>query len=68
MKLYQTVEYLPQIDEWDDYLVNCELGIESALSDKMSLTVTLLDNYVSQPAPDRQSNDIKLVTAVKYNF
>lgn len=68
VKLYQAVEFLPQIDQWDDYLINFELGIESALSDKMSLTVTLLDNYVSQPAPGRESNDIKLITALKYKF
>jgi putative salt-induced outer membrane protein len=68
VKLYQSFEFLPQIDDWGDYLVNCELGVESALSEKMSLNVFLLDNYVSRPAPDRENNDIKLVTALKYKF
>ncbi|MCU0771466.1 MAG: DUF481 domain-containing protein [Verrucomicrobia bacterium] len=68
VKLYQTLEFLPQIDEWNDYLVNFELGIESALSEKTSLNVFLLDNYVSQPAPGLEHNDIKLVTALKYKL
>jgi len=68
VKVYQGVEYLPQIDEWNDYLINFVLGIETAMSDKLSLAVTLLDNYVSQPAAGRVHNDIRLITSVKYKF
>jgi len=68
VRLFQEVEYLPQIDDFGDYLINFALGVESDLSQKMSLGVTLFDNYVSQPAPGRENNDVRLIASVKYKF
>ena len=68
VKLYQGVEFLPQIDDWENYLVNFVIGIESMLTQKMSLDVFFVDNYNSRPAEGRKHNDTKLVAALKYKF
>jgi hypothetical protein len=34
----------------------------------MELRVTLQDWYVSNPAPGRESNDLKLIAGVNYKF
>ncbi len=67
-KLWQTLEFLPQVDRVENYIVNGEIGIDTALTQKLSLRSYLQDTYDHQPAPGRQKNDLKLVTALAYKF
>jgi len=67
-KFFQSLEFLPQVNKWDNYIVNFEAGVESAMSKKLSLTVVADDTYHSQPAPHRLKNDFKLIAGVKYKF
>ncbi|MBT5707091.1 DUF481 domain-containing protein [Verrucomicrobia bacterium] len=67
-RLWQSVEFMPQIDEFTNYLLVAEIGVESDLTEKMSLRVSLQDNYDNQPAPGRKSNDLRLVTGIGYKF
>ena len=68
VKLWESVEYLPQVDKFSHYIINSEAGIDSALTKKLSLKVFAQDTYNSQPAADREKNDLKLVTAIAYHF
>lgn len=68
VKLYQTLEWLPELTDWENYLMNFEVGVESALSEKMSVTLSFTDNYNSRPASDRKHNDTRLVAGLKYKF
>jgi len=67
-RLWQTVEVLPQVDKFDNYLVNFEIGMEAAVSKSVSLKVCLDDNYANRPAADRLKNDAKIVAGVSYKF
>jgi putative salt-induced outer membrane protein YdiY len=67
-RVWESIEVLPQVDKWSDYLVNSEVGIESALRKNLSLSVFLDDYYDSEPATNRKRNDEKLVSAVTYKF
>jgi len=67
-RIWQAVEILPQVDDFNNYLVNAEFGIESSLSKKLSLQTFVVDNFVNQPAAGRQQNDVKLVSGLKYKF
>jgi putative salt-induced outer membrane protein YdiY len=67
-RFWETVEFLPQVDKWSDYLVNSEIGVESAIRKNLSLSVFLDDNYNSEPATARKRNDEKLVSALTYKF
>lgn len=67
-KLWESLEYLPQIDDWANYILNSEIGVESPLSTALSLRAYVQDTYTSNPAPGRKENDVKLVTAVAYKF
>ena len=66
--LWESVEFLPQVDKFKNYLINAELGVEAALTKKLSLRTYLQDNYVNQPASGRLKNDVKLVSALSYKF
>lgn len=68
VRLWQSVELLPQVDRFSNFLLNAELGIETALSTKLSLRTYLVDNYDNEPAPGRKNNDLKLVAAIAYKF
>ena len=67
-RVWQSVEWLPQVDHMKNYLLNAEIGVETALTKKLSLQVYAQDSYDNEPAPNRKSNDMKLVSAIKYSF
>jgi len=69
-RIWQTAEFLPQVDKFENYIVNFEIGVESDLSTskKLSLRLYLDDTYNHRPAPGRQKNDAKLVGALAYKF
>lgn len=69
-RLWQSLEYLPQVDRFSNYLVNAEVGIEADLTKdkKLSLRTFLQDSYRHEPAPGRKQNDMKLVSAIAYKF
>lgn len=67
-RLWQNVEILPQVDDFNNYVVNAVIGIETALSTKFSLQTYLQDNFANQPAAGREKNDLKLVSGIKYKF
>jgi len=67
-RVWQSVEFLPQIDKWDNHVVNFEIGLEAALTKSFSLKTYLDDTYQNQPAAGKQKNDVKLVAAVAYKF
>lgn len=67
-RLWQNVEFLPQVDDFNNFLVSGEIGVEADITEKMSLRTFIQDTYRNQPAPGRKSNDIKLVTAIGYKF
>jgi len=68
VRVWQSVEYLPQVEEWSDYIINAEVGLETMMSKMLSLRAYLQDSYVSNPAAGRDRNDLKLVTAIAFKF
>ena len=67
-RVWEKVEFLPQVDKLGNFLVNAEVGAEAALTKTLSLRVTLQDNFINQPAPGRKDNDVKLISGLAYKF
>jgi putative salt-induced outer membrane protein YdiY len=67
-KLWEAVEYLPRADDFDDYLLNAEAGVEAAINSTTSLRLTLKDTYDSTPAAGKDENDLTLVGAVVFKM
>jgi putative salt-induced outer membrane protein YdiY len=68
VKIWESVEFLPQVDNFNNYIINAEVGIETELVKNLALRVFAQDTYDNEPAPGREKNDVKLVTAVAYKF
>ena len=67
-RVWESLEYLPQVDDFNNYILNAEIGLEAALTEKLSLATFLQDSYNNVPAPGREKNDLKWVTGIKYKF
>jgi len=67
-KVWEQVDYLPQVDDFNNYLVNAEVGIEAALNTRFSLRVVAADNFNSRPAAGEKQNDITLVSSLVYKY
>ncbi len=67
-KLWESVEYLPQVDRFQNYVVNAEIGLDTAISAHLSQVTFLQDTYRSEPAQGRLHNDLKLVVGIKYKL
>jgi len=68
-RFWQTLDYVPRVDDWaDDYVLTAEAGIETDISNHLSLRVVAQDVYRSIPAADRDENDFRLMAGVAYKF
>ena len=68
VRVWQSLEFLPQVDNVENFIVNAEVGVESALSKAWSLRLVLQDTYDNEPAPGRKENDIKLIAGLAWKL
>ena len=64
--LYQTLEYLPIFDDFDDYILDFNIGVEAALNNALNLRVAVNNQYDSTPAAGLDENDFGVVVGLVY--
>lgn len=67
-KLWQSLEFTPDVGDFDNYQATAEIGIDVTVAKNIGLRAYLQDVFNNNPAPGRDKNDIKLVTALSYKF
>jgi len=67
-KVWGSIDYLPKVDDFGNYLLNSEIGAEAAFNSKFSLRVVADDRYNSRPAEGRDTNDITLISALVWKY
>ncbi len=67
-RLWQSLDYNPQVDDFGNYLLNAEVGIATRISEGFELNLTAQNTYRSRPAEGRTENDFKLLAGVGYTF
>jgi putative salt-induced outer membrane protein len=67
-RVWEMAEFLPQVDDFENFIINAEVGAEASLTEKVLLRVSVVDNYDNQPAPGRKENDVKIISSVGYKF
>ncbi|MGD9874058.1 MAG: YdiY family protein [Kiritimatiellia bacterium] len=65
-KIFESVEYLPEIEDFDNYLLNGEVGIEAAINSSASIRVSVKDKYDSTPGEGLEENDVSLIAALSF--
>lgn len=67
-RLWQSLEFVPQVEDFGNYFLSAEAGIEADITKRMSLRVVASNQYRSDPAPGSKENDFRLVAGVGYKF
>jgi len=67
-KLWLSAEYMPNVEDIDDYLANGEAGIEAAINETLSLRVVLQDRYDSTVPDNLDRNDLSIVSSLVYTL
>lgn len=67
-KIWQSAEYLAKADDFDAYLFNGELGVESAMTDRLKLRAVLQDKYDSTPREGLKKNDLTLIAGLSISL
>lgn len=67
-KLWQSLEWIPQVDRFSNYLLIAELGVQANITETVSLNAKVQDTYDNEPAPGRKQNDLKIVAGVGVTF
>ncbi len=67
-KLTQSLEYVPAAEDFDDYLLTGEVGVEAAMTERVSLRVVLQDKYDSMPAAAAEYNDLSLIAGLGFSL
>ncbi len=68
MRVWESVEYLPELEDFDNYIINAAVGLETQLAGNLSLNTYLRNSYDNRPAPGVDSNDLSLITAIAVTF
>lgn len=67
-KLVQSIEYVPEIEDFDNYLITFEIGLEVAVNDHLNLRVVFQDTYDNTPAEDTERNDLSLIAGLGFKI
>ncbi len=67
-KVWESVEYLPAMDDFDNYLINGEIGVEAAMNSRLSLRIVAQDKYNNVPADDKEKNDFTVTAGIGYKL
>ncbi len=65
-KCWASAEYLSNLDDFGDYLLNAEIGTETVLNGTLNLRVVAQDRYDSEPPDELEYNDLALIVALVY--
>jgi len=67
-KVWQALEYLPRIGDWDEYFLRAEAGLETTVTGNLSLRVAVDSRYDSDPAPGREKNDLTVTASLVFTL
>jgi putative salt-induced outer membrane protein YdiY len=68
IKLYQSVIYSPEAEDFNSYLLTAEAGIAAKVTSRFGVRVGVRNQFDSTPAAGREDNDFQLVTSLTYSL
>jgi hypothetical protein len=67
-KLWEFVEWIPQVDYFDNWILNAEVGVSAPITKSLDARLVAQDSYDNRPAAGRLKNDFKLMMGIGYRF
>jgi len=67
-KIWQSIAFTPKFDDFNDYNLIVEAGIDTTISEHWALRSSIRHQYDSSPAAGRQSDDTTLLMGLSYSL
>ena len=68
VEFFHNCEILPEVDEWEKFLANADIGFSTKLVMDFDLLVKIEWDYNSQPSGDRKKNDYRYIVGLGYKW
>ena len=68
LQVWQSVEYVPSLEDSRIYFVNAEVGIETALAANLGLRFVVESRFDSNPAAGKEKHNLLTTTALSWSF
>ena len=68
LEFFHNAEYLPQIDDWDKFLVKADVGFSTKLIYDFDLLCKIEWDFNSKPANDRKRDDVRYIVGLGYKW
>ena len=66
--VWQNLEYLPELEDFENYLLEVEIGARAKLNGNLSLRIVLQNRYDNTPAPGKKHNDLTFLAGIGYRL
>jgi len=67
-KIRQDISYYPAFEDFSDYRIHSETILDIAMNQKLSLRISLIDDYNADPPADTKDNDLRVISSLAYSF
>jgi putative salt-induced outer membrane protein YdiY len=67
-RIWHNLEWIPQVDDFDNWILNAEVGVSAPVYKALDVRLVAQDTYNNKPASERLKNDLKLLAGVGYRF
>lgn len=67
-KISQDMLLYPTIDDFSIFRLRSETTLATSLSEKLTLRLSLIDDYNSNPSGSAKKNDFRLISSLAYSF
>lgn len=68
LKISQDLYFYPVLDNFNQYRLHSDTALTIAMNKKLSLRLSLIDDYNSDPPKDTKKNDLRLISSLAYSF
>ena len=68
LTISEDITVYPNLDGFEDYRFHSETFLTSALTERLSLRFSYIDDYNSAPASGSKKNDLRVVTSLVYSL
>ena len=64
----QDVTFYNSFNDLSEYRIHSETELINPINDKLAVNFSFIDDYVSNPPPGVEENDMRFISSLKYNF
>lgn len=68
LRVSQDIIFYPTLDDPGDYRLHSETVFTNPVTEKLSLNLSLIEDYDSEPASGTKKNDVRLISFLAYSF